>query len=165
MNPESLIRSTFEKVTYFEASCLPGIKLCLDAPDILEDESDIEEFINALSSFLKLSEDDIKVAAPHIFAEFKEYEDSVDPTYFDVKVSDQDQVLSEIEFIDVNVVRRPYGNKLVYVQLAGECSWDEEHGIQLIFKEGCTLTRVSEQDGHYAHCDAWGLPESEDKIR
>lgn len=53
----------------------------------------------------------------------------------------------------------------VYVQLAGEYSWDEEHGIQLIFKEGIDLTRVSSQDGHYAHCDAWGLPESDDRIR
>ena len=36
----------------------------------------------------------------------------------------------------------------VFVTLAGECDWEEEHGLQLVFRDGTTLTRVSAQDGH-----------------
>ena len=35
-----------------------------------------------------------------------------------------------------------------YVTLACECAWEEEHGLQLVYRDGMTLTRVSEQDGH-----------------
>ena len=36
----------------------------------------------------------------------------------------------------------------LYVQVSCECDWEEEHGLQLVFREGRMLTRVSDQDGH-----------------
>jgi hypothetical protein len=36
----------------------------------------------------------------------------------------------------------------VYVTVACECDWEEEHGLQLVYRDGTTLSRVSSQDGH-----------------
>lgn len=35
-----------------------------------------------------------------------------------------------------------------YVCASCECDWEIEHGLQLIFKNGTTLTRASGHDGH-----------------
>ncbi|PID36202.1 MAG: hypothetical protein CR993_05880 [Rhodobacterales bacterium] len=35
----------------------------------------------------------------------------------------------------------------IYLQILCDCTWEEEHGIQFILKNGSKLTRVSEQDG------------------
>ncbi len=35
-----------------------------------------------------------------------------------------------------------------YLTLACDCDWEEEHGLQLVYRDGAILTRVSEQDGH-----------------
>jgi hypothetical protein len=35
-----------------------------------------------------------------------------------------------------------------YLCVSCECEWEEEHGLQLVFTDGQTLTRASEQDGH-----------------
>lgn len=36
-----------------------------------------------------------------------------------------------------------------YVCVSCECEWEEEHGLQLVFREGATLTRASGHDGHF----------------
>ena len=37
-----------------------------------------------------------------------------------------------------------------YLCVSCECEWEEEHGLQLVFKDGLTLTRASGHDGHFA---------------
>ena len=51
----------------------------------------------------------------------------------------------------------------VYVQVACECAWESEHGLQLVFRQGATLSRVSDQDGHLTHADAYDLPEDQEQ--
>ncbi len=36
----------------------------------------------------------------------------------------------------------------VYVRVTAECAWDPEHGLQLVYRAGRELVRVSMQDGH-----------------
>lgn len=52
----------------------------------------------------------------------------------------------------------------VYVQIAAECDWEPEHGLQIIYRRGVEFCRVSDQDGHLTYSDAYDLPESEDRI-
>ena len=51
-------------------------------------------------------------------------------------------------------------NDQLYVIVFCECSWEEEHGLQLVFKDGKKLTRASGIDGHYTDDDE----ESKDKL-
>lgn len=36
-----------------------------------------------------------------------------------------------------------------YLCVCCECEWEQEHGLQLVFKDGITLTRASGNDGYY----------------
>jgi hypothetical protein len=36
-----------------------------------------------------------------------------------------------------------------YLCISCECEWEEEHGLQLVFAKGQTLTRASGHDGHF----------------
>jgi hypothetical protein len=38
------------------------------------------------------------------------------------------------------------GDGAAYVRVVGDCDWDEEHGLQLVFRGGSTLTHVGEHD-------------------
>ena len=44
------------------------------------------------------------------------------------------------------------------------CTWDQEHGLQIIYRRGAELSRVSQQDGHLTTSDAYARPDSEDRI-
>jgi len=48
-----------------------------------------------------------------------------------------------LSFLDV----RQGINGLWYVVAAGDCDWDEEHGIMMVWLQGNTLTRVGPEDG------------------
>jgi len=37
----------------------------------------------------------------------------------------------------------------IYLCVSCECDWEEEHSLQLVFKNGQTLTRASGHDGHF----------------
>ncbi len=47
-------------------------------------------------------------------------------------------------------------DKNVYVRITCGCGWEPEHGLQLVFRAGCELSRVSEYDGHVTEEDASG---------
>ncbi len=46
------------------------------------------------------------------------------------------------------MLKEDQNDNLIYIQIAAECDWEEEHGLQIIYKNGNQLSRVSEQDGH-----------------
>ena len=62
------------------------------------------------------------------------------------------------------MVSRRADDELVYVQICASCRWDVEHGLQVVYRRGETLSRVSAQDGHLTTSDARNLPDSEDSI-
>lgn len=48
----------------------------------------------------------------------------------------------------VHLVRAaPNGETNMYVQILCECDWDEEHGLQIVFKNGLQLVGIGAQDG------------------
>jgi len=48
--------------------------------------------------------------------------------------------------------------------VACECDWEPEHGLQLVFRQGRKLTRISAQDGHLTEADAYDKPDEEDEL-
>ncbi|WP_407939254.1 DUF6985 domain-containing protein [Microbulbifer thermotolerans] len=45
------------------------------------------------------------------------------------------------------VLRRPYGDKLVYISLECSCDWEREHGLQIVFKQGLYVNKIGPLDG------------------
>jgi hypothetical protein len=39
----------------------------------------------------------------------------------------------------------------VYVSVECECDWEPEHGLQIVFRDGATVTKVGPYDGHVVY--------------
>jgi hypothetical protein len=52
----------------------------------------------------------------------------------------------------------------LYVMVEGECEWEPEHGLQLVFRQGRMLTRASQYDGYLTQRDAEEIPEEQDAL-
>jgi len=54
------------------------------------------------------------------------------------------------KFVDPTDIIIHWGeNAEFYLCVSCNCGWEQEHGLQLIFKDGTTLTRASGHDGHF----------------
>jgi len=162
MTPAELILATYEDVTYFKVPCLSGQSLGLDVMADIENDAELEEFSSTLKNFLELTTHDIKKLAPYVFSEFKACEEDLIWNGIEITISNEDAVWNELEFKDVFLVRQGDEEQIVYVVMSAECSWDEEHGVQFVFRRGNELTRISEQDGNYTSCDLPDLPNNQD---
>lgn len=64
----------------------------------------------------------------------------------------------------IHVQRRHRRDEDIYVHMGMDCEWEEEHGLQFVFRKGLKLTRLGQQDGWLTDADAFGLPDSEDEL-
>jgi hypothetical protein len=62
------------------------------------------------------------------------------------------------------VTRREHGDEGVYVSLNCECDWEEEHGLQIVFKNGLKINKVGPYDGHLTNSDAYGDESLEETV-
>jgi hypothetical protein len=122
-----------------------------------------EELRDAVTRFLALTRADRAPATPHVFQNYRRFVEAVGEDEVELRVEHPEDVWRHVRPTEVRVSRRPLDTK-VYVQVSAECDWDVEHGLQLVFRQGNVLSRVSSQDGHLAHADAYDLPEDEDRI-
>ena len=53
------------------------------------------------------------------------------------------------------VSRRQYGDKGIYISVECGCDWEEEHGLQLVLKNGLKVNKLGEYDGHLTNSDAF----------
>lgn len=131
---------------------------------VMAEKNDInEDFDRAINNFLQLGENQRLEASKYVFKNYSKHIEAVGEDEFDFKVNNKNDIWNYVHPTAIYVRKRAKDN-LVYVQIAAECDWEIEHGLQIIYKDGCKLSRVSAQDGHITHSDAYGLPESEDKI-
>ena len=130
----------------------------------IEDDPSPNEFVEAISNFLAMTEADRATATPHIYKVYIDFVDAVDEEDVHIRIEDEAKVWDHVRLSAIRVSRRPRGDKEVHVQIVGNCDWEIEHGFQLVFRRGNILRRVSDQDGHLTYCDAYAAPESEDRI-
>ena len=131
-----------------------------------EDEHFIKEADEALSQFIKIESSYKLQIAQSIFGNFVDYCSYVSESDIPEKMKGTTP-LSIWNFIypsEIFVNRRYHRDQDIYIVLACECEWEKEHGLQLVFKQGKKLTRVSDQDGHLTEADAYDKPDSEDKL-
>jgi hypothetical protein len=65
-----------------------------------------------------------------------------------IKLTGAEKIWEYITPVEIVVTKDRFGlDKEIYIQALCNCVWDDEHGIQFVFKEGKELIRVSEQDG------------------
>lgn len=131
------------------------------------DNTFIEEADKALANFIKLTVDDrnaISDLAHKNCIDFLEAIgfDEADKPMWDIK--DKNEIWNFIHPKEIYVSRRHRRDNDIYIQVACECDWEEEHGLQLVFRQGRKLTRISDQDGHLTEADAYDKPDEEDEL-
>lgn len=155
--PEWLVSKKID-VPYF-----PGAKLRF-VFDGLEDDDAPDDFASAVRRFLALTVRDREHAAPYVFTNYREMCEAIGVDEVGVNIDRPADVWNHVRPDEIFVKRRHSGDRKVYVQITAGCDWEQEHGLQIVYREGFELKRVSEQDGHLTHVDAFALPESEDRI-
>jgi hypothetical protein len=155
--PEWLVSQPVE-VPYF-----PGVRIAFVIEDLAEDRSP-HEFTAAVRRFLDLTLVDRDQTASHVFKNYTDFVEAVGPENVDVVVSQPKEVWARVHPTAIHVSRRHRRDQKVYVQITAECDWEPEHGLQIVYREGNQLSRVSSQDGHLTHTDAYDLAEDEDRI-
>ncbi|MEU4689597.1 hypothetical protein [Actinoplanes sp. NPDC023714] len=121
-----------------------------------------EDFHAAVRTFLALDHAVLEAAIPHLWAYYRDITDDVlaagDDDWY-VEIAGPERVLDHIRLGDVPVVTRDHhADRHVYVSVECACDWEEEHGLQLVFRDGAEVTKVGPYDGHVTNAGAYGDP-------
>jgi hypothetical protein len=132
-----------------------------------QDKTFAAEADQALTNFFGLNSSDRNSISALAYKNCTDFLDAVDFDDVDEslrQIANQNDIWNFIHPTEIYVKRRPYKEQDVYVQIACECEWEQEHGLQLIFRQGKKLTRISDQDGHLTEADAYGKADEEDEL-
>jgi hypothetical protein len=136
-------------VAYFDRSLPVTLMEC--NPQDPSQEGFVAKASHAISQFLLLNESDRLSASQQVNAYCQDFIEAVG-------VEDWNEEMAAItnpddvwKFVDPREVLISYSESrdAMFIVLSCECDWEEEHGLQLIYREGNELVRVSDQDGHY----------------
>jgi hypothetical protein len=122
-----------------------------------EDDDIKEEFDQAINNFLSLDEKILNKYESYIYQYYKDISIQLEPgseSY--VEIEKPEDVWRHIQFGDTPVVTRStYGDEDIYISLVCSCDWAQEHGLQIVFKQGLYVNKVGPFDGHLTNSDAF----------
>lgn len=109
-----------------------------------------QDFHAAIRTFLALDRSALTEAAPAVFEYYRDMADEFGDDEEDFpRITGPGEVWDHVTFDRHQVtVRRNGEGKPVYVSVECECTWEEEHGLQLVFRDGARVTKVGPYDGH-----------------
>lgn len=141
-------------------------KLCEFVIEGYEEDDSKEEYHHAIHNFLSLDFEELQKAQDHIFKYYKDSMSELAPgDDWYVEIHEPDKIWEHIDLCDTPVVtRRPYGDKEVYISLENRCDWEEEYGLQIVFKNGLYVNKVGSFDGHMTNSDAYANEKYENII-
>ncbi|RZL50129.1 MAG: hypothetical protein EOP00_05730 [Pedobacter sp.] len=157
------------KSAEFEIPFFGNDKLTITFMDF-EPEHDttfIAEADQALTHFMKLTIENRNSISELAYKNCMDFLDAVEVDKADEpfrQLTDKNEIWKFIHPTEIYVTRRPYQEQDIYVQVACECDWEQEHGLQVVFRQGKKLTRISDQDGHLTEADAYDKPDEEDEL-
>lgn len=127
-------------------------------------EADTKDAQTAIEAFLGLDSRARLAASQIVFQNYRRMVEAVGDDQVDCLVKNPDDVWTNVHPTEIFVSRRHRRDRLIYIQISAECDWEREHGLQIVYRRGVDLSRVSDQDGHLTHSDAYDTPEDQDRI-
>lgn len=122
-----------------------------------EDDPHPRDHDAAIAAFLSAGPDVLAAAAPHVYDYYLDINghwDPADDEYLDIPAPDR--VWEHVQFGFEAHVQRDDAAGPVYVSLECNCDWEPEHGLQLVFRNGDTVSKVGPYDGHLTNTGAYG---------
>lgn len=124
-----------------------------------------EDFKKAINSFINLDKNVLYDVSEYVYQYYQEkimITSLEDENY--IKIDKPQDVWEFVQFgHEHEVSRRDYDSR-IYISLECNCDWEPEHGLQLVFKNGCYINKLGPYDGHLANSDAFGDESLEDVI-
>jgi len=114
-----------------------------------------DEFHVAIANFLSGAPAVLREADKPLFRYYKDFEewwleDGKPP------IKSADELWRHVRLgAEPMVTRRPKGDKAIYISVECECDWEEEHGLQLVLKNGLKVNKLGGYDGHLTNPDAF----------
>ena len=157
------------KSNSIEIPFLKNEKLAIIFIDFLpeKDQSFIEDADNALRNFLGMTIDDRNLISQKVYRNCMDFLDTID---FDEpdddlrKITAVNDIWNFVYPAEIYLSRRNRRDKDIYLSIDCDCEWEQEHGLQLVFRQGKKLTRISARDGHLTDADAYDKPDDEDEL-
>ena len=154
--PEWLVSKPYP-IRYFGGVALPVTFDCVEA-GVPPDAG------SAVHAFLNLDDSARLAASSYVFKNYRDFADAIGDENVGCEIRDPREVWGFIKPTEIRISRRPRRDRAIYVQIVAECQWEPEHGLQIVYRDGSQLSRVSDQDGHLTWTDASDLPESQDRV-
>ena len=128
------------------------------------DDPDQDAFHAAVANLLAATPAVLRAADEPLFRYYKDFEE-----YWvgdgHAPIASADELWRHVRLGDEPMVsRRPHGDRGVYVSVECGCDWEEEHGLQLVFKGGLRVTKLGGYDGHLSNADAFADGSLEDVV-
>jgi hypothetical protein len=109
--------------------------------------TDPEPVDRAVAAFLDLDDSALAAAAPDAYEYYRDVTDFFEAEGYEyTRVDDPSRIWEHVDFGPVVRIEREDGR--VYLSVECECSWEIEHGMQLVFRDGRAISRISPYDGH-----------------
>ncbi|MBU2901670.1 DUF6985 domain-containing protein [Maribacter dokdonensis] len=127
----------------------------------------IKEADDALKLFLEKSKSDRLLISNLVHKNCMDFLNTIGYDEADKKlweIKDEKEIWKFVQPNEIFITRRPYEDEDIYININCECDWEQEHGLQLVFRKGKQITRVSQIDGHITDADAYDKPDSEDEL-
>lgn len=129
----------------------------------------------AVRNFLRKGPEALKEATPHLDWNFKACCEIIyDGVTRDMLTDWQREVLDHEDrnrlwelispYDYMYVARRHRRDRDIYIVLPCSCEWEEEHGLQLVYRRGLMLTKLDQIDDHLTEADALDIPDEGDKL-
>jgi hypothetical protein len=128
-----------------------------------EDESK-QDFHVAIANFLSGNPAILREADESLFRYYRDFEewwleDDKQP------IKSADELWQHVRLgSEPMVSRRSYGDKGIYISVECGCDWEQEHGLQLVLKNGRKVNKLGGYDGHLTNSDAFDDESLEDVI-
>lgn len=161
--------SDWWKSTEIEIPFFDNQKLEITLMDF-EPESDktfLDEADQTLIHFFNLKNEDRNSISDLVYKNCTDFLEAVDFDEADEplrQIKDHNEIWNFIEPTEIYISRRHRRDHDIYIQVTCECDWEQEHGLQLVFRQGKQLTRISSQDEHLTEADAYDKPDEKDEL-
>jgi hypothetical protein len=133
---------------------------CEISVDGYDEDENQEEFHVAIANFLAIEPPVLDAAEPYIFQYYQDCSSYVP----ELTIRSPEDVWRHISFGDPTVSRDLFGDRGIYVSIECECDWEEEHGLQIVFRNGAEVNKVGPYDGHLTNSAAFADPSLQDVV-
>jgi hypothetical protein len=120
---------------------------------------------DAVATFLTTADNALREASPHVFSYYLDTVRLVREQGWNLalpEIAEQESVWDHVSFgAEFHVDRMSEGDRQVYISIECACAWEPEHGLQLVFREGRTVSKVGPFDGHLTNASAFGRADLE----